>query len=108
MCFRDDHKIKQKKIKREKEGFYFLVFLVYAYDPTAVATNTAAKMATIADENSFMVGVGDGDTDGSVTELLVGTQMASMAAPLEVGVYVSELEVYSLVEVPCTTQHKNL
>ncbi len=97
------------KNKKRKEGFYFLALLVYAYVPNAVATNTAATMATIADENSaILVGVGVGDIDGSVTELVVGIQMASMAAPLEVGVYVSELEVYTLFEEHCTTQHRNL
>ena len=82
---------------------------MYAYVPTAVATSTAARTATIADENSsILVGVGVGDTDGSVTELLVGIQTHSMAAPLEVGVYVSVLEVYKLFVVPSTTQHRNL
>ena len=77
-----------KKIKKEKEGFYFLALLVYAYVPTATRAraNTAAVMTAVADENSF-IGV------GSVTVVLLGTQMASMAAPLEVGVYTSELEV---------------
>jgi hypothetical protein len=65
----------------------------------------AKTMASVAAvEISFIFGVGV----GSVTLLLVGTQMASMAAPLEVGVYVSELEVYSLFVEHCTTQHRNV
>ena len=74
---------------------------MYTYAPNAVATNIAATMATIADENSPII-------VGSVTELLVGIQTHSMAAPVEVGVYVSELEVYSLFVEHCTIQHRNL
>ncbi len=61
---------------------------MYATVPNAVATKATARMAIIADENSGTecVGVGVGDADGNVIPLLVGTQIASTAAPLvEVG-----------------------
>ncbi len=67
-------------------------------------TSAKTMASVVAVENSFIFGVGV----GSVTVLLDGTQMASKAAPLEVGVYVSELEVYSLFVEPCTTQHRNV
>jgi hypothetical protein len=97
-----------KKIKR-KVGFYFRAFLVYATVPTAAATNAAATMAAITDETSSTFGVGVTDADGSVTVLLVGIQIASIAIPLDLGVSESELVVYR--EAPfesCVTQHKNL
>jgi acetylornithine deacetylase/succinyl-diaminopimelate desuccinylase-like protein len=59
---------------------------VYAIVPNATATNAKATMAIIADGNSAtLVGVGVADMEGNVIPLLVGTQIASMAAPLEVG-----------------------
>ena len=54
--------------------------------PTATATNAKAMRATIAAEYSGTLGVGVADADGNVIPLLVGTQSASVAAPLDVGV----------------------
>ena len=59
---------------------------MYAIVPNATATNAKAAMTITADGNSAtLVGVGVGDRVGNVIPLLVGTQIASMAAPLEVG-----------------------
>lgn len=87
---------------------------MYANTPTAIiiTTITTTTAMMIASSVEMLTGLGVavavGVGVGNVTVLLDGTQMASMAAPFDVGVYVSELEVYSLLEEHCTTQHRNL
>jgi hypothetical protein len=68
------------KLKKKEGSFYFLAFLVYAYAPKATITSAITVMIAVADENSF-IGIA-----GSVIPLLLGTQIASMAAPVDVGV----------------------
>jgi hypothetical protein len=58
---------------------------VYAYAPNALTANATAKRTTAALENSLIT--------GTVIPLPVGTQIASMAAPLDMGVYESVDEV---------------
>ena len=62
--------------------------MLIAIVANATATNAAAIMAVIAAENSGTVdvGVAVGIADVNVIPLSVGTQSASMAAPLDVGV----------------------
>jgi len=60
---------------------------VYANVPNATATSAITKASVAAIENSFTVGVGVTIEDVSVIPLLLGTQIASMAAPVDVGVY---------------------
>jgi hypothetical protein len=74
------------KKNKKKVGFYFRDFLVIATVPIAAAANAKTMTATIAVEYSDTLGVGVADADGSVIPLLVGTQSASAAAPLDVGV----------------------
>ena len=78
---------------------------MYAYVPKVTATNAIAKMITVADENSFIVGVG---AVGSVTVLLVGMNIACMAVDW-VTVYVSVVSVEVVPPTfPTITQHRNL
>lgn len=78
------------KSKKERKGdFYFFAFLVYVYVANAMLANITAKMIAVADESSFIFGVGV----GSVTVLLVGMKNACRAQVVALTLYASVLVV---------------